>query len=195
MCMYYYISFMSIESRTQKSAYTFCGRKCMRAWSQNKSLIYFSVSSGPGGNAICDACGGALTLSAHVNTFFFTSRPGLNRFGYDRNALEISSFTSLLIIFFNLKIKRNKKLKIPLIENDFLCTNLWRQLKSMPVIFNIRINYIRQIVIATRIVQRQIEQHQVHHIFDIHMQSSQKLNAMIAIRTRKEIKSATINLV
>lgn len=73
----------------------------MRAWSQNKSLMYFSVSIGPGGSAICEAFGGALTFSAHDSTFCFISRPGLNRLVCDRNALAVSSFTSLLIIFFN----------------------------------------------------------------------------------------------
>lgn len=72
----------------------------MRAWSQNKSLMYLSVRIGPGGSAICDAFGGALTFSAHDWTFCFTSRPGLNRFVCDRNALAVSSLISLLIIFF-----------------------------------------------------------------------------------------------
>lgn len=162
----------------------------MRAWSQNKSLMYFSVSNGPGGSAICDAFGGARTLSAHDNIFCLTSRPGLNRLACDRSALAVSSFTSLLIMFFNCKNRfRILKLLLTRYWSGLVFTYLRWQLERMPIIFDVWIDDIRQVVVATRMMQRQIEHQQVNDIFDGHMQPSQKLNAMIAIWAGKQIES------
>lgn len=59
----------------------------------------------------------------------------------------------------------------------------------MPIIFDVGINDVGQVVVAARMVQRQIEHHQMDHIFDGHMQSSQELNAVVAIRAGEKVES------
>lgn len=61
----------------------------------------------------------------------------------------------------------------------------------MPIIFDVRIDDVRQVIVAARMIQRQIEHHQVNDIFDGHVQSSQKLNSVIAIGAGKQIESVT----
>lgn len=70
-------------------------KKLIRASSLNKSLMYFSVNNGPGGNAIFGAFGGVRDTKAQHNSFFLSLLPDLNRSAFAFNAFFISSLTSL----------------------------------------------------------------------------------------------------
>lgn len=59
----------------------------------------------------------------------------------------------------------------------------------MPIIFDVGIDDVGQVVVAPRMVQWQIEHHQMDHIFYGHVQSSQELNAMVAICAGEKVKS------